>query len=97
MRLNTTELQIGDIVHHYGMRILLDREPEQYPHHSPSGRVVWSWLGLVLNPQESVDGGVPRSFLCEHRWDGNEWVREQTNRWNVQGNDLAHWGVERKS
>jgi hypothetical protein len=91
--LNTHELRVGDIVHLYGMRVHLSREP----HIEKRQRVVYAWDGDVLNPEEAIAYGmVPRGFLGENRWhEEHGWVWEQTNRWTVQGNDLAMWAVER--
>lgn len=95
--LNTTELQLGDIVHNYGMRILLDRPAGKRPH---GDRTVFWWVGKVLNPDEATASGlIPRSWLYHHseHWVPGEGWRVDTNdpRWNVQGNHLATWSVER--
>lgn len=91
--LNTHELRIGDIVHLFGMRVHLAREP----HIEKRQRIVYAWVGDVLNPDETIAYGmVPQAFLGETRWHpGTGWVWEQTNQWTVQGNDLALWAVER--
>jgi hypothetical protein len=91
--LNTHELRLGDIVHESGMRVHLSREP----HIETRQRIVYAWVGDVLNPEETIAYGmVPRAFLGEHRWHPERgWVWEQTNQWTVQGNDLARWAVER--
>ena len=89
----THELRLGDVVHLFGMRVQLSREP----HIVQRQRLVYAWVGDVLNPDETIAYGmVPRAFLGEHRWhEGQGWVWEQTNQWTVQGNDLALWAVER--
>lgn len=93
LTLNTHELAVGDIVHLFGMRIHLSREPRI----EQRERLVYAWDGDVLNADETIAYGmVPKAFLGEHRWhDDQGWVWEQTNRWTVQGNELALWAVER--
>jgi hypothetical protein len=93
LNLNTTELRIGDVVHLYGMRIRLDNPP----HIEQRERTVYAWVGDVLNPDEVIAAGVvPRSFLGDNYWiEGQGWMWFQTNKWTVQGNDLARWAVER--
>jgi hypothetical protein len=90
----TSQLKLGDVVLNHGMRILLDTPAVTFP--NPGTTVCYSWVGTVLNPEEAVKEGIPRTFLCEDRYvDGEGWTRVQTNRWNVQGNDLATWIAER--
>jgi hypothetical protein len=85
--LDTTQIQRGDIVHAHGMRVLMDVEPIVMEK-NPSGRTCYAWVGLVLNPEEATeDARIPRSWLYT---DGTG-----EPRWNVQGNDLATWLVER--
>jgi hypothetical protein len=93
LNLNTTELRIGDVVHLFGMRIRLDDPPII----AQRGRTVYAWVGDVTNPDEVIAAGlVPRSFLGDHYWiEGDGWTWLQTNKWTVQGNDLARWAVER--
>lgn len=91
---STPDLRRGDVVLTHGMRVLLDGERNS---RTDMGREVIWWVGLVLNPDEAIDiYRIPRSFIGEHKWNDNEgWVFIQTNRWSVQGNDLARWTVER--
>ena len=95
LNLNTHELRVGDIVHEYGMRVRLDNPPIV----TQRERTVYAWGGDVLNPDEVIAAGVvPRSFLGDHYWiDGTGWQWFQTNKWTVQGNDLARWSVERST
>ncbi|MEV7512122.1 hypothetical protein AB0O57_29615 [Streptomyces sp. NPDC091201] len=84
-----SELQAGDIVRVYGMRVRLDEL--SCPPYSSGGGLVYSWLGTVLNLAEvHHEVRVPRSFLCE--WSGRTLVREDA--WTVQGNDLVRHAVE---
>lgn len=93
LRLNTHDLRLGDVVHLYGMKVRLDNPPviEQRE------RTVYAWTGDVLNPDEVIAAGlVPRSWLGDWYYiAGTGWEWFQTNRWTVQGNDLARWTVER--
>jgi hypothetical protein len=94
----TPDLQLGDIVLAYGMRILLDTPAETFP--NPNRETIcYSWLGTVLNADEAVTvHRIPRSFLSTDIWvDGTGWTRVQDNRWNVQGNHFARWSVERSA
>lgn len=91
MDLDTTQIQRGDVVHVHGMRVLMDVDPIIT---EPAGRVVerrcYAWVGLVLDPEEVADT-IPRSWLYR---DGIGQTRQEP-RWNVQGNDLARWNIER--
>jgi hypothetical protein len=99
-RVPTPQLRLGDIVLSYGMRILLDTPAKIW--HSSHGcdhgpdimthekcRLAYSWLGTVTNPSEVEAGGsVPLGWMHYDTYPGE-------HRWNVQGNDLATWTVER--
>lgn len=88
----TPQLRLGMVIDTHGMRVLIDREPKVWDaQYGPC----FSWMGLVLNPEESIrEHGIPRSFLGDDRYDRERgWVWEQTNRWNVQGNEHARWTV----
>lgn len=90
VELSPPDMRRGDIVLAYGMRILLDDDPQTFSGHGD--RTVYSWLGRVLNPDdEAVVNQVPRGWM--HR-DGIGQPRTEP-RWNVQGNDLACFRVER--
>jgi hypothetical protein len=99
---NTSELQIGDIVRTYGMRVRV----EHVATYEDRG-TVWSCAGTVLNPDEvKAAGFVPTSFLrCHAR---TEAVRPEVREahvkshdhgtcWTIQGNELARWHVEAKA
>jgi len=97
LNLTTPQLHPGDIVLEHGMRVLLDRparvyHPDGQGCYWPDGTITdheycllgYSWLGTVLNVDEvRAARVVPMSFLAY-------------NVWNVQGNELAHWIVERE-
>jgi hypothetical protein len=91
--LNTTEIQRGDIVHAHGLRVLIDCDPHTFPTGAgdpATALTCYSWVGLVLNP-EDAEGRIPRSWLYT---DGVGQPQAEP-RWNVQGNELANWWVER--
>lgn len=87
----TPDLQVGDVVHHWaGLLIRLDRSPIVCERGGAVG-TVYSWVGLVLNAEEVVaSGAVSRAYLRADRNDA-----DPRYRWNVQGNHLAKWSVER--
>lgn len=93
----TSELRRGDVVLSHGMRVLLDGECTSRVDTYGTGREVFWWDGLVLNPDDAINVyRIPRTFIGDYQWDDSEgWVFVQTNRWTVQGNDLARWAVER--
>lgn len=93
LRVNTTEIRRGDIVHTHGMRVLMDVDPITTPDYNDpaSGRTCYAWVGLVLNPEEVPPDYIPRAWLYT---DGIGQPRDEP-RWNVQGNELAGWSVER--
>ena len=96
---NTSELQVGDIVRTYGMRVRI----AHIATYEDRG-TVWSCTGTVLNPDEvKATGLVPVSFLrCRAR---TEAVRPEVREahatshtdgacWTIQGNEVARWTVE---
>jgi hypothetical protein len=91
----TSELKVGDIVRNYGMRIRINAITEHKDEKSHGG-VFWSSDGQVLNLDEVREAGiVPMSWLRTERFvDGEGWVTDRVDFWNVQGNDLATWQVE---
>ncbi|GAA2609813.1 hypothetical protein SMC26_39595 [Actinomadura fulvescens] len=93
LRLDTTELREGDVVVDHGMRVRLDR-PVFIPSDKPDVR---AWVGFVENlPEVIAEEYVPRSFLTRSENDPETGgMREVFGRWNVQGNELATWHVER--
>jgi hypothetical protein len=106
LHLMTGEIQPGDVVLEHGMRVRID---EIHPYH-PGGRgcvssieprltacgLAWACHGTVLNVPEVIEGGiVPRSFMYDHERDCKGPGHGREDFWNVQGNNLARWAVER--
>jgi hypothetical protein len=84
------------------MRILLRGEPHIYT--SSGGRPVHHWAdALVTNVEEvKAEGSVPFGWLYPEKWGlgeqggwGKDWAAEP--KWPIQGNELAHWSVEREA
>ena len=101
LRLNTTELRGGDIVHTHGMRVLLDADPLIRPKSDCRGSTwdVYAWPGTVLNKDEVTAGSpphIPAAFLRTEKYDpARGWVTDRDDYWSIQGNELAYWEVER--
>lgn len=94
----TGEIRIGDIVLTHGMRVRID-EIRTYPGDAgqPETETVYACLGALLNLDEVREAGiVPRSFLYnEARHSSKDAPGAREDYWNVQGNNLARWTVER--
>lgn len=101
LRLNTTQLCRGDVVLTHGMRVLLDRDLIITPRGDIPGGAwdVYAWHGTVLNRDDVVAGPhpvVPAAFLRTEKFDpAHGWVTDREDHWSIQGNELAHWDVER--
>jgi len=85
----TSELRQGDIVNCHGLRCLVDGEILISRSHADSpgvgdGKTRYT-RALVLNRTEVPHQVVPHGWT--HEDDG-------TDRWTIQGNDLARWFVE---
>lgn len=86
MKLNTHELQAGDVVITHGMRVQLNGTPTVWwptgPRDPQAGQTV-SWTDTTVLNRDEVEAGnyVPMGFIA--------------NGWTVQGNRLARWTVER--
>lgn len=95
LALNTTELRQGDIVVTHGMRVLLETEPLVFP--NGRGSETYQFGGRVVNLDEvRAAGAVPMSFLRTHKWTpGTGWTVDREDVWPIQGNELAHWSVDR--
>ena len=106
MILNTTELRIGDVIENHGMRVKLDTAPHVYQvdrREPGTGQVtVYSWPGLVLNPDEAIaKHGIPYGFLYDatgggYDYDKRCWIRSTRPAWTIQGNWMARWSVIRE-
>lgn len=87
-RVNTHLLATGDIVHTWGMRVLLGERGEC--HDQSTGRTVVWFAGTVTNPDAVDPRLVPLSFRYHPDYaPGTYWV--------IQGNDLATWAREVRS
>lgn len=89
--LDTTALRVGDIVCTHGMRVLIDTAPITYDHEGASGGTVVSAVGVIINIDD-VDADV-MAYVRNANYNR---PADQPHRWNVQGNHLAHWHIERK-
>jgi hypothetical protein len=86
--LSTSQLRPGDVVLCHGMRLLIDGDPKTYP--GDRGNTVYVWPTRVTN----MDGvRMNDSFIRYHVTHGTG--SKDVPRWPIQGNDLAHWWVER--
>ncbi|WBP87018.1 hypothetical protein [Kitasatospora cathayae] len=92
--MSTDQLRKGDVVITHGMRVLLEEEPRVYP---KGDRTVYAFDGRVANLEEvKAHGHVPLDYLRTHKWvDGQGWVTDREDMWQIQGNELARWTVER--
>lgn len=96
MRKTTDQLREGDVVLHYGMRILIDGPAHTYP---DRGHTVYRWPGLVLNADELCDPASPSysGYIASHLR-GTRWrdivPRRRMDDWPVQGNGMALWNTE---
>lgn len=98
---NTTELEVGDVVLNYGMRILLDTPANIYRHGEDQADTVYSWPGLVLNADELCDKESESydAYIYKHIrgiWWEDRVPRPRRDQWEVTGNYLATWHVEEK-
>ncbi|KAB2344852.1 hypothetical protein [Actinomadura rudentiformis] len=89
-RVATPDLRGGDLVLHYGMRVRIPAEPRTWRR---KDMTVYGWDGQIENLDEVLTAGlVPHAFLREEVWmDGEGWVCRTTDRWVIQGNELAMW------
>jgi hypothetical protein len=91
----TGELQVGDIVRCHGMRVRINSIKRHEDPNTYEGQF-WSTDGSVLNLDEVRAAGiVPMGWLeTETYVEGQGWVTDRNDYWNVQGNNLATWAVE---
>ncbi len=91
----TGDIQVGDVVLNYGMPIRID---EIVRHEDPTtyeGQF-WTCFGTVLNVQEAIEvHDIPRFFMFDNERDLHGPGHGREDFWNVQGNNLATWTVER--
>jgi hypothetical protein len=95
---DTSQIQIGDLVFNFGMRIRID-EIEVHEDETSHGGKVYCCLGTVLNVQEAIEQhDIPRSFMFNEarHVHGPRHPDAREDYWNVQGNDLARWTVVRQ-
>lgn len=102
IKVNTLELQLGDIVHTHGMRVLLDIEPREWTetnkHHPARGKQVRAYRGRVINLDDVIaEGFIPASWLYERTQHGIVPDEPRNDCWTIQGNAFASWYVERKA
>src|SRR5580692_4058342 len=92
----TSEIRVGDIVLNYGMRIRID-EIRVIDDSTSHGGKVYCCLGTILNKDEAIEvHDIPRSFMFDNERDLHGPGHGREDFWNVQGNDLATWTVERQ-
>lgn len=93
-----SELEVGDIVWNYGMRIelLTKNDDKGYWGADPELPVYW-FCGKILNVEEVNEREVvPFSWRCETRseFEGTVKWSDKGDRWQVQSNDLVRWPKE---
>ena len=98
IQVNTSEIQVRDLVYAHGMRIRIN-EIKVFEDKTSHGGYVYCCLGTVLNVQEAIERyDIPRGFMFNEarhvHGAGHPDAREDY--WNVQGNDLARWTVVRE-
>lgn len=96
MRRNTTELEIGDVVLHSGMRILIDGPAKVYTEHGSASLPVYAWPGLVLNADALCDRDAPEydAYIARHLrgiWWEDRVPRPRRDNWSITGNAMALW------
>lgn len=87
----THDLREGDIVRHYGMRILIDSRGQDagHPDYPERGATVW-FHGTVLNPSQVNADLVPVGWRSS-----DSCTRcERGQHWQIQGNRRATWARE---
>jgi hypothetical protein len=94
IRVDTSQIQVGDLVFNYGMKIRID---EIKVIEEPDGNC-YCCLGTVLNKDEAIEvHDIPRSFMFNEirHVHGARHPGAREDYWNVQGNSLATWTVVR--
>lgn len=96
---DTSELAEGDIILHYGMRILIDGPAVVAQRGTGRAGTVYRWPGLVLNADELCDKDSPdyNSYIACHLreqcWEDLV-PRPRKDDWPIQGNYLATWTLQ---
>lgn len=92
IQVDTSQIQVGDLVLNYGMRIRID---EIKVIEEPDGNC-YCCLGTVLNKDEAIEKyDIPRSFMFDEERHVHGPGHGREDYWNVQGNELATWTVVR--
>jgi hypothetical protein len=86
-RVTTDQLRTGDVVHHYGMALRVDRDIL----HNPEADVystdahIENWLELKRQARRDTAGHVANSLAA--------FITQQAvdHRWTIQGNSMATW------
>jgi hypothetical protein len=86
-RVNTLELNTGDIVWTHGMRVELGARGSRV---TGNDKIVVWFAGRVLNPNDVNARLVPVSFRTDDRYPDYA----PGTFWQIQGNDLADWNRE---
>lgn len=91
--LPTSELRPGDVVLNHGMRLLIIDDAHTYP--GGATNITWDdtvyvWPARVTNWTE-VNGDP---YIRYHATHGTGSTADP--RWDIQGNELAHWHVDRE-
>lgn len=89
---NTLQLRSGDIVHYYGMRVLLGGRGEAVSRMEglTTPLVVW-FHGKVINAADLADDGIASRGL---RTDTRCAECAPGEHWQIQGNERARWARE---
>jgi hypothetical protein len=98
LTLKTSDLREGDVVICHGMRCLIDRPLELSKGHPSGYGGVRYTQALVLNRDDVPSSIVPLSWTADWKRNASRIdsiPHENQHRWTIQGNDLAHWPVER--
>ena len=98
LTLKTSELREGDVVvTDGGLRCLIDRPLELSTSH-PGGNTRYT-QALVLNRDDVPNRLVPVGWTADWKRNAKYEPRphDGQHRWTIQGNDLAHWHVEREA
>lgn len=101
LRLPTSELRSGDVVHEFGMKIRVEGTPDVYPSKGPGSPMVHLWPNCPVTNGEEVkaEGLVPLVYLYPGKWVGrDDWALDMKAQptWSIQGSEHRLWFVERE-